>query len=123
MSILRKGAESDASTKRSDWGTLQFVAGTAINGSKGVSAARVTINAKTANTRHSHPTCEEVLYLVKGKLKHYVGAEAYDMVAGDCIAIPAGVPHYAINTGDEAADMLVMYSAGERDFKLEPQAG
>jgi quercetin dioxygenase-like cupin family protein len=119
MNLLRKGTDSAADTKKHDWGTLQFVAGTSINGAKHVSSARVVINANTRNTRHSHPTCEEVLYLLKGKLKHYVGDEAYDMVAGDCIYIPAGVPHYAINTGDEPADMLVMYSAGERDFKLE----
>ena len=121
MTVLRKGTDSDASTKQHDWGTLQFVAGTSVNGTKNVSAARVTINARTANTRHSHPTCEEVLYLLKGKLKHYVGDDAYDMSAGDCIAIPAGVPHYAINTGTETADMLVMYSAGERDFRVEKQ--
>ena len=119
MNAVRTSAESDASTKRHEWGTLQFVAGTKVNGSKAVSAARVTINARTANTKHSHPTCEEVLYLLKGKLRHFIGAEAYEMQAGDCIAIPAGVVHYAINTGDETADMLVMYSAGERDFKAE----
>ena len=120
MNALRKNAETQAQTKRHEWGTIQFFAGKAINGAMGVSGARVVISKGTANTRHSHPTCEELLYLLKGHLKHYVGDQAYDMAPGDCIAIPAGVPHYAINTGNEDADMIVMYSAGERDFKVEP---
>lgn len=121
MKLLSRVAERTSGTKQHDWGSIEFVAGTPLNGSRGLSAARVVIRANTANTRHSHPTCEEVLYLLKGKLLHYVGDEAYEMVAGDCITIPAGVPHYAINTGSEPADMVVMYDAGERDFKVEEQ--
>jgi len=121
MNRLRKSAETLAQTRRHEWGTLQFFAGRLINGAMGVSGARVVINRAGANTRHSHPTCEEVLYLLQGHLRHYVGDQAYEMAPGDCIAIPAGVPHYAINTGGEDADMIVMYSAGERDFKVEAQ--
>jgi quercetin dioxygenase-like cupin family protein len=120
MNTLRKGTQTEAEIKNHEWGSLRFFAGTEISGTKGISAARVIINKGVANTRHSHPSCDEILYLLTGKLKHYVGDTAYDMVAGDSIAIPAGVPHYAINTGDVDADMIVMYSSGERDFKLEP---
>ena len=121
MSPLRKASETE-STKRTDqWGSLRFFAGTEYSNTPSISLARVIIKRGQRNPRHSHPSCDEILYLLTGKLKHFVGAEGYDMSAGDSIAIPAGVPHYAINTGDEDADMIVAYSTGARDFKLEPE--
>jgi quercetin dioxygenase-like cupin family protein len=120
MNALRLNADTQAQTKTQEWGSLRFFAGTALSGTAGISAARVIIRHGVSNPRHSHPSCDEVLYLLQGHLTHYVGDAAYPMGPGDSIAIPAGVPHYAINTGAEDADMIVMYSAGERDFRLEP---
>lgn len=56
-----------------------------------------------------------------GRLTHYIGETPYEMNPGDSIAVPAGAPHHAVNTGDEPAEMIVVCSCGERDFKLEPE--
>ena len=122
MNLLRTLKQTESERRDHSWGSLRFFAGTTINGPIGLSAARVVIKSKTRNPRHSHPSCDEILYLLAGKLTHYVGSDAYEMSAGDCIAIPKGVPHYAINDGAEDADMIVAYSSGERDFRLEPES-
>jgi quercetin dioxygenase-like cupin family protein len=44
------------------------------------------------------------------------------MEPGDVLHIPAGVYHNAVSIGDADADMIVVYSTGERDFELEPPA-
>ncbi|HIG45791.1 MAG TPA: hypothetical protein EYQ20_04975 [candidate division Zixibacteria bacterium] len=41
------------------------------------------------------------------------------MTAGDTLVLPAGVMHNAVSKGDMDADMIVTYSSGERDFRLE----
>jgi quercetin dioxygenase-like cupin family protein len=117
---LRKSDQTEAARRDESWGSLRFFAGTELSGTPGVSAARVVIKAHARNPRHSHPSCDEVLYLLSGRLTHYVGDAPFEMGPGDSVAIGAGVPHFAINSGDEDADMIVMYSTGRRDFRLEP---
>ena len=72
-----------------------------------------------SNPRHSHDNCEEVLYLLQGKLRHTMGTEAVDMGAGDTLVVPAGVMHNGVNIGDTDVDMMVAYSSGVRGFRKE----
>jgi quercetin dioxygenase-like cupin family protein len=76
--------------------------------------------AGACNPRHSHPNCDEVLYVLRGRLQHETGGEIVILEAGDTLAIPAGVAHQAVNIGTEEADTMVVYSSGRREFKLEP---
>jgi len=82
----------------------------------------VVIKQGVANPRHAHPNCEEVLYLLKGRLEHTLGDEKVVMGPGDTIAVPPGVFHNGINIGDEDAEMIVAYSEGAREFVLESEA-
>jgi type 1 glutamine amidotransferase/quercetin dioxygenase-like cupin family protein len=105
---------------REDWGSLMWLASKQIGNAKGLTLGRVTIKAGHSNPRHRHPKCEEVLYLLKGRLEHTVADEAFVMSAGDVISIAPGVFHDATCIGDEDADMIVVYSEGTRGFELEP---
>jgi quercetin dioxygenase-like cupin family protein len=103
---------------RSTWGSLRFFANREL-GTANLTVGRTVIQPGERNPRHSHPNCAEVLYLLSGTLDHYIGNEKYPMSAGDRIVIPAGVPHFAVNTGAEDADMIVCFDSGDREFKLE----
>jgi quercetin dioxygenase-like cupin family protein len=63
--------------------------------------------------------CEEVLYLLKGRLKHTTGERKVILNVGDTLVVAAGIPYSAASIGDEDADMIVAYSSGVRDFVLE----
>ncbi len=102
-----------------DWGSLLWLAGRQLGNAEGLTLGRVTIKPGRSNPRHSHPGCEEVLYLLSGRLEHTLGDQAITMLAGDTITIPPGVFHNAVNTGDEVADMIVAYPSGTRTFQRE----
>jgi quercetin dioxygenase-like cupin family protein len=117
---VRSAAEAEGERIVEQWGSLNWLASAQIGNAKGVTVGRVTIKPGKANPRHSHSTCEEVLYLLTGRLEHWIGDASVILEAGDTLTVPANVAHYAANVGDEDADMIVAYSSGVRDFYLEP---
>ena len=115
------GPRAGAARRAEDtaWGRLEWLAGRAVGNADGVTLGRVRIRRGSANPRHAHRNCEEVLYLLAGRLRHSVGDGAVALEPGQVIVIPAGVFHNAQSVGDVDADMIVAYSSGERDFVPE----
>jgi quercetin dioxygenase-like cupin family protein len=116
---LRTAREADAERIDEEWGSLNWLASKAIGNADGVTVGRVVIKPGQSNPRHSHSTCEEVLYLLSGRLKHWIGDRSVILESGDTLTVPANAAHYAINIGDDDADMIVAYSSGIRDFVVE----
>lgn len=56
----------------------------------------------------------EFKYLLSGKVQYQIGAESYDMEAGDSLFFDATELHNPVNTGEEDAIMLVVYLFKER---------
>ncbi len=110
---------ADAASARIDesWGSLAWLAGKKVGNAQGLTLGRVVIKAGMSNPPHRHPNCEEALYLLKGRLRHFVGVEEVVLEAGDTLVVGAGSSHYAVNIGDEDAEMIVAYSSGERGFE------
>ncbi|MEX0777223.1 MAG: cupin domain-containing protein [Phycisphaeraceae bacterium] len=115
---IRTAAQAAAELQRQDWGTLNWLASGALTGSA-LTLGRVVIRKGQSNPRHCHRTCEEALYLLAGRLRHSVGDHSVVLEPGDTLVIPAGVMHNALSLGDQDADMIVVYSSGQRDFVLE----
>ena len=115
---LRAKNEASEGTVHAEWGSLTWLASKELTGSD-VTLGRVVIKKGQSNPRHSHDNCEEVLYLLQGKLRHTMGPETVDMEVGDTLVVPAGVMHNAVNTGDTDADLIVAYSSGVRGFRKE----
>ena len=116
--IRRAEAEQQAIVEA--WGSLRWTATEELTHTPGLTLGRVTLQPGAANPRHSHPNCDEVLYVLHGRLQHETGGQITILEVGDTLAIPAGVPHQAVNIGHEEADTIVAYSSGRREFKLEP---
>jgi quercetin dioxygenase-like cupin family protein len=74
----------------------------------------VTIEAGQRNMLHSHPNCEEILYVLSGACDHIVGNKKLALRPGDLIRVPAGVPHQAIVTSSEPLRAVISYSSGDR---------
>jgi len=118
--IVIRAQEADAAAIREEWGSLSWVATEELTLTPGLTLGRVILKPGASNPRHSHPNCDEVLYVLSGRLQHETGGEITILEAGDTLAIPAGVPHQAHNIGSENADTIVAYSSGRREFVLEP---
>jgi len=105
--------------QRTPWGHMTWMVSGELGNANHMTVGRVTIHPGNCNPRHCHPTCEEVLHLLSGELEHSLGDERIRMSAGDCIVIPPGVFHNAVNVGETDADMVVTFSSAQRDFVLE----
>lgn len=109
---------STESVETHDWGTLHWLAGSQVGNAERITLGRVVIAVGAANPRHVHDGCEEVLYLLRGALRHSLGDEVVELVAGDVLVARPGVVHHAENIGDVPAEMVVVYSSGTRDFRI-----
>ena len=96
-----------------------WLASQQIGNAEGLVLGRVIIKPGCSNPRHTHGNCEEILYLMRGRLEHTVGDGSIILTAGDVISLPAGAFHNAHNIGEDDADMIVAYSAGVREFELD----
>lgn len=101
------------------WGSLAWLAGRQIGNAQDLTLGHVIIKPGASNPRHCHPNCEEVLYLMSGRLEHSVGKEKISASAGDVFTVGPGIYHHATNIGTEDAHMIVAYSAGNRQMQLE----
>ena len=59
---------------------------------------------------HSHPANEEIVYVLEGTLRYFVGSETRDLGPGDSMATPCGVVHGFSNAGDVVVRALVINS-------------
>ncbi len=103
-----------------EWGSLAWLAGGEAGGARRLSLARVVIRAGQGNSPHAHPACEEALHLLAGRLEHRAGGETAVLMPGDTVVVPAGTAHAARSVGAADAEMIVAYSAAERDFAPAP---
>lgn len=97
-----------------DWGTITWLVAGSMRNSAHLTFGRVTIKPKARNPVHRHPACEELLYVVSGRVEHSLGDERFVMGAGDVIVIPAGVWHNAAALGDEEAELIIVFSSADR---------
>lgn len=100
------------------WGRIEWLVSGALGNSAALTFGRVTIRAGQSNDEHRHPNCDEVLYLLQGRLNHAVEGEAFPMEPGDTISIPTGAWHHAQSLGPDDAVMLVCYSSADRQTEM-----
>lgn len=111
----------DAEFLEFDWGRIEWLVSQALGNSDTMTVGRVTIKAGHGNMVHRHPNCDEVLYLVQGRLEHSVGDQFTRMGAGDVIAIPTGAWHNARSLGPIDAVMVVCYSSADRQTETRQE--
>jgi quercetin dioxygenase-like cupin family protein len=96
------------------WGSLNWrITGEAMAGSE-MTFGVVTIMPGERNPLHSHPNCEEILYVLSGSCEHRLGDATFPMHPGDAIRIPSGIPHWARCLGPEPLVAVIAFSSGDR---------
>ena len=121
MNMIRVLKKADTDYIEKEWGSLRWVANGKLGNSEHMTVGRVIIKKGCFNPQHAHPNCEEVLYLLKGILEHTFGDERAVLEPGDTITISQGISHNAVNTGNEDAEMIVVYSFPSREVTSERQ--
>lgn len=118
MNHLVPAVEADKNKTVEPWGTMSWMANNSLSGSS-VTVGRLVIKPGLSDTPHSHSNADEVLYLIKGKVRVLMGGLEMNMVPGDALTIPFKLKHQVINVGTKEAEMTVSYSSGIRKYTAE----
>jgi quercetin dioxygenase-like cupin family protein len=114
MSDLQPGT---GRLEETDWGSLRWLANSQLGNARDVTVGRVVINPGSANPRHAHDSCEEVVYVLDGHIEHTLADRTLELRRGEVLVVPPGVVHNARNLGSTPVDLLVVYSTGTRDVR------
>jgi quercetin dioxygenase-like cupin family protein len=68
------------------------------------------------NAEHTHPNCEEIVYVLEGSIDHTLGEQLARLEAGDVIVVPRDVPHRLVNNGTTPVRTLIAFSSPDRQF-------
>lgn len=106
-----------------DWGQLIWLVGRAEMPDSEQTFGMCTIHPGRRNPLHSHPNCEELLYVVSGTCDHKLGDDMLRLRPGDVIRIPRGVRHWARCTSAEPLVALIAFSSADRQAESHEDAG
>lgn len=106
--------QADTPEVRQAWGTLYWMVGGKEMPGAEQTLGVVEIEPGQRNPLHSHPNCEELLYVLSGTCEHLLGDEIFEMGPGSVIRIPRGVRHWARCTSDEPLRAVIAFSAPDR---------
>jgi quercetin dioxygenase-like cupin family protein len=81
-----------------------------------VNRARLEVSSPGAPS-HRHQRTTETIFVIDGSLDVLVGEEVHVLVTGDLVVLPPGVPHAFAPTAGGSADMLAVFSPGQRRFE------
>lgn len=96
------------------WGNLRWLVGAEQMPGAEQTLGVVEIFPGKRNDLHSHPNCEELLYVVSGECDHLLGEEMVHLTPGSVIRIPRGVKHWALCTSAEPLRAVIAFSAPDR---------
>ena len=96
------------------WGSIQWLVNEQLAPRAELTFGYVEIDPGCKNPRHLHPNCDEVLFVLEGRLEHSVGDDVVELGPGTALLIPKDVVHDARNPGDVPARVVVAYSSGDR---------
>ena len=114
-----KGEDAEEAIVKMDWGTLNWLAAKNIGNAEGLTLGHVTFKVGKGGARHIHFKAEEVLYVLKGRVRQTWDDHEVILVEGDTFWVDRGVPHHAENIGDVLAEVIVVYDSAERDYVQE----
>lgn len=76
---------------------------------KQLAVVDVTFASGEAHNFHKHPVQEEFLYVVSGKLEHWLDQEKQILGPGDGVLIPPNTPHALFNVAEGATHFLAIF--------------
>jgi len=99
----------EVETQVFDWGNLKWLSATDVTGAQKFSMGIVLLAPGKGHATHTHPGCEEVLYVISGVGKQTVLGEEKDLKPGMVVFIPEGAEHSTFNTGWETLKLVAVY--------------
>ena len=100
--------------EETSWGRLVWMIAGRLGNSATMTVGKSYISPGSANPRHCHPNCDEVLHVLTGDIEHSLDDQKFHVSAGETVTIPIGSMHNARNIGKEEAVVFMAYSSTDR---------
>lgn len=119
--------EADVETQVFDWGKLSWLSEPRVTRAEKFSAGIVTLKQGQGHSRHNHPGCEEILYVLSGEGVQVVELESgivkRDVGPGVLIYIPPDIYHSTINKGKDLMKIFAIYAPPGPEKELREMNG
>jgi len=119
--------EENVETQVFDWGRLSWLSEPRVTAAEKFSAGVVVLEPGKGHTRHNHPGCEEILYVLSGRGRQIVevGGESRERVIGPgvLVHIPPDAYHSTVNLGTKPMRILAIYAPPGPEAQLRKMKG
>ena len=119
--------ESNVETQVFGWGKLSWLSEPRVTAAEKFSAGVVQLEPGKGHTRHNHPGCEEILFVLTGRGRQVVevGGESREEVIGPgvLVHIPPDCYHSTVNVGSEMMRILAIYAPPGPEAQLRRMEG
>ena len=119
--------EENVETQVFDWGRLWWLSEPRETAAEKFSAGVVQLEPGKGHTRHNHPGCEEILYVLSGKGQQVVevDGETRERLIGPgvLVHIPPDCFHSTVNMGSEPMRILAIYAPPGPEAELREMDG
>jgi oxalate decarboxylase/phosphoglucose isomerase-like protein (cupin superfamily) len=119
--------EANVETQVFDWGRLLWLSEPRVTAAEKFSAGIVILEPGKGHTRHNHPGCEEILYVLTGEGRQVVevdGRQREQVIgAGVLVHIPPDCFHSTVNVGAEPMRILAVYAPPGPEAELRRMDG
>ena len=109
-SIKRFMQATDVRKEQDPWATVEWLSNKELVGAKELLMVRATIAAGRSHPFHTHPTREEIIYVVSGQAEQWVEDDFRILKAGEMALVPRGAVHGTFNPFDEEVTFLAILS-------------
>ena len=93
MAVERLRLENREPFVTADGSEIRELAGVPSGNAVNQSLAQATVPPGRDTIEHYHRKTEEIYYFTSGHGRMRLGDAEFEVTAGDCVVIPAGVPH------------------------------
>jgi len=100
---------------QSPWTLEEWLCRSDIVNNQHLMMVRANMEPGRSHPFHSHPTREEMIYIISGKAEQWVGQQKKILGPGDMAFIPMGEIHGTWNVGDEMLVFLAILSPAQAD--------
>ncbi len=101
---------TDVRKEQDPWATVEWLSNKELVGAKELLMVRATIAAGRSHPFHTHPTREEIIYVVSGQAEQWVEDDFRILKAGEMALVPRGAVHGTFNPFDEDVTFLAILS-------------
>ncbi len=108
--------QAGAAAMATDFGSVHWVVREGDPPGAETTVGLAVFDGGKSNVQHTHPNCEEIVYVLEGEVEHTLGNASTTLRAGDLIVVPRDVPHRLINHGETPVRAYIVFTSPDRQF-------